>query len=276
MTAEVTGRSGAASERPRGSTGGAAPASSNRADQLAPVPPLPVRSQRASPVEPAADVDDDDTWWDRHGWDLGDTDAAVDDVPVDDDDPAVETAGADLSWSRLANAVAVVGTLVTLPLLGLTGGYGRILAPVAWTFLGLGVSLALSGREPAWDLREPRRAEPVGVWAVLYAAVVVVGLNAAPLTGNWVYWLPATAGAALVPLVVARFRWAEERAALHPDDVHPDDGHPDVRSGDVHPREVAAGQRGLASGADRAGGDTVLADGTGIRVRPGGGRRAGS
>lgn len=159
---------------------------------------------------------DDDTWWDRHGWDGPAAPGAADDRGGLDAEPGSDGPGSGGGspgqvsdgppWSRVLSVVAATGTLLTLPLAGFAGGYGRIAAPAVWALVGLAASLLLSRREPDWDLGEPRRAEPVVGWAVAYLLVLVVGLDVGPLAGSPGYWLPLTPAVAAVPWVLARLR----------------------------------------------------------------------
>ncbi len=164
---------------------------------------------------------DEGSWWDRHGWDYptgaaapSDTafaDAAFADAAVAEGEQSLPWHGdADapggLAWSRVATVFLVAGTPLTLPMIGLAGGYGRILGPAIWALLGLALSLLLTGREPVWDLNRPRRAEPLLSWAAAYLLGLFVGLNVPGLNGAVWFWIPMTLFAAIAPLVLARLR----------------------------------------------------------------------
>jgi len=157
----------------------------------------------AGPADLAAPIDDP-TWWDRHGWDgVSPSPAAASLAPGDGPDPTA-AANDGPRWSTMLTAVAVVGGLLTLPVLGFAGGFGRILAPTVWAFVGLAVGLRLSDREPAWDLRDARRVEPLVGWLLAYAGTAVMGLRWFEGVEGW--WVPGTVLTALMPFAVARAR----------------------------------------------------------------------
>ena len=171
-------------------------------------------ADRTDPDDPA----DDDTWWDRHGWDgappatgsLPGRSARDPDPSVGDGDRSAgdrdrerdTTQRAGVAWSTLLVGVAVLGGLITLPVLGFAGGLGRVLAPTAWAFVGLRVGVGLSDREPRWDLADPRRVEPLVWWVVAYAVTALVGLHR--FEGVTAWWVPGTVGTAVLPFAVAR------------------------------------------------------------------------
>ena len=171
-------------------------------------------ADRTDPDEPA----DDATWWDRHGWDGGSpaTASVVAEPPLEDGSPDADGRDPDgpqpagVRWSTLVMSVALLGGLITLPVLGFAGGFGRVLAPTAWAFVGLVVGLRLSDREPAWDLDDPHRVEPLVAWVLAYAATALVGLHWFEGVAGW--WVPGTVLTAVLPFAVARLRPA---AALH-------------------------------------------------------------
>ena len=175
-------------------------------------------ADRTDPDEPA----DDATWWDRHGWDggvpagarlvgppLATDGAALDerldghlDGDVEEDPDRPQPAG--VRWSTLLLSVALLGGLITLPVLGFAGGFGRVLAPTAWVFVGLVVGLRLSDREPTWDLADPHRVEPLVGWVLAYATTALIGLRGFEGVAGW--WVPGTVVTAVLPFVVARLR----------------------------------------------------------------------
>jgi len=160
----------------------------------------------------ADDEADDETWWDRHGWEVpvaATTDRRLA-APGAAADPGAGTPADRFGWSTLLLSAAVVGGLVTLPVLGFTGGPGRVLTPTLWALIGTAVGVRLSHREPRWDLGDPRRVELLLVWAVAYA---VVGLRFFEGVAGW--WVPATVLTALAPPTSTRVRavltWARPR-----------------------------------------------------------------
>ncbi len=175
-------------------------------------------ADRKDPDDPA----DDATWWDRHGWDggsAGDPSSRVRAPGPDLSDPQTDDSGtedpdgprpAGVRWSTLLTAVVLLGGLITLPVLGLAGGFGRVLAPTAWALLGLAVGLRLSDREPTWDLSDLRRVEPLIGWGLGYAVTALAGLRWYEGVPGW--WVPGTVATALMPFVFAR---ARPVAALH-------------------------------------------------------------
>lgn len=154
----------------------------------------------------ADDDADDETWWDRHGWEVP---AAVstgrrDPAPGGSADPGAGTPADRFGWSTLLLSVAVVGGLVTLPVLGFTGSVGRVLTPTLWALIGTAFGVRLSHREPRWDLGDPHRVEPLLVWAVAYAVTGLVGLRFFDGVAGW--WVPATVLTALAPVASVRVR----------------------------------------------------------------------
>lgn len=149
---------------------------------------------------------DDETWWDRHGWEVPVAAAThrPHDAPAGSTGPGADASADRFGWSTLLLSVAVVGGLVTLPVLGFTGGPGRVLTPTLWALIGTAVGVRLSHREPRWDLGDPRRVEPLLAWVVTYAVTALVGLRLFEGDAGW--WLPATALTALSPLATTRLR----------------------------------------------------------------------
>lgn len=159
----------------------------------------------------ADDDRDDETWWDRHGWEVpapvttARADAGYQDsAPREQADAKSGEAAGSVRWSTLLLSVALLGGVVTLPVLGFTGGPGRVLTPTLWALIGLAVGVGLSHREPRWDLGEARRLEPLLAWVLAYAVTATIGLRFFEGVVGW--WLPATVLTALSPLVTARIR----------------------------------------------------------------------
>lgn len=167
----------------------------------------------------ADDDGDDETWWDRHGWEVPTPVAAVRAGAGPSGSVAREASGEHASaehtsatdggfrWSTLLLAVAVPGGIVTLPVLGFTGGPGRVLTPTLWALIGLAVGVALSHREPRWDLGDTRRVEPLLAWALAYAVTATAGVRFFEGVPGW--WVPATVVTALAPLLTA---WVRRRS----------------------------------------------------------------
>lgn len=168
---------------------------------------------RAGP-EPDDDADDE-TWWDRHGSDAPAVAVSCHPgaAPGGQARPDVDATADRFGWSTLLLSVAVVGGLVTLPVLGFTGGPGRVLTPTLWALIGTAVGVRLSHREPRWDLGDPRRVEVLLVWVVAYAIGALVGLRF--FEGDAAWWLPATVLTVLAPFATARSRRVLAWARLH-------------------------------------------------------------
>lgn len=150
----------------------------------------------------SGDSGDDSTWWDRHG-DGSPPGVAAATVPADEPEPGAAGSGGP-PWSILLTTVAVVGSVLTLPVLGFAGGFGRIVAPTVWVFVGLAVGLRLSDRAPTWDLRDRRRVERLVGCLVAYAGTAVPGLRW--FEGEAAWWVPGTVLTALTPFAMAQAR----------------------------------------------------------------------
>lgn len=164
------------------------------------------------PVEPAPfdepDGDEDDeTWWDRHGWEVPTPYSTVPsgDTDVDPADVGAQRSDEWFGWSTLLLSVAVVGGLVTLPVLGLAGAPGRVLAPALWALIGTAVGVRFSYREPRWAPGDARRLGSLLAWGLAYALTALVGLRFFEGVVGW--WAPATVLTAVTPFAHIRFRY---------------------------------------------------------------------
>lgn len=153
---------------------------------------------------------DEVTWWDRHGWDY--PEAADVDQPDEPEEPVGMSTG--YGWSALLLAVAVVGGMITLPVLGLTGGFGHVLAPALWALIATVVGVRLGGREPVWDLGDRRRVEPLLAWAAAYALTAGIGLQW--LAGSILWWVCATVLTTVAPVLPPLIRSRRRPSGAQP------------------------------------------------------------
>ncbi len=156
--------------------------------------------------EPDEPDEDDETWWDRHGWEVPTPYSTVPsaDAAPDPADADVQRSDEWFGWSTLLLSVAVLGGLVTLPVLGLAGAPGRVLAPALWALIGTAVGVRFSYREPRWAPGDARRLGSLLAWGLAYALTALVGLRFFEGVAGW--WGPATVLTALTPFAHIRLR----------------------------------------------------------------------